>query len=145
MNFLFGREATNTHFPKIIRKVYEDVAVCYSAVKKWVSRIRGEEEDPRLSGLEKQRSGRPLLAVNPGNSAQAEELIRDDRRVTIDDIAQRFGITHKSAAKIVGKLGFAKVSARFVPRQLTDATSKPVSKPVWSFSSVKQMKLYLSV
>ena len=124
MNFLFGREATNTHFPKIIRKVYEDVAVCYSAVKKWVSRIRGEEEDPRLSDLDKQRSGRPLLAVNPGNSAQAEELIQDDRRVTIDDIAQRFGITHKSAAKIVGELGFAKVSARFRDNLRTSQASR---------------------
>ena len=72
-------------------------------------------------------------------------MIRDDRRVTIDDIAQRFGTSHGSAAKIVGELGFAMVCARWVPRQLTDATSKPVSKLVWSFSSVTQVKLYSSV
>ena len=87
-----------------------------------MSRIKGKEEDSSLSCLrDKQRSGRPSSAVNPGNSAKAEGSIRDDRRVTIDDIAERLRISHGSAAKIAGELGFAKVCARWVPRQLTDA------------------------
>ena len=58
--------------------------------------------------------------VNPGNSARAKELIQDDCRITIDDIAEHLGISHGSAMKIVGELGFAKICARLVPRQLTD-------------------------
>ena len=78
-----------------------------------MSRIKGEEEDASLSDLQdKQRSGRPSPAFNPGNSARAEELIRSDRRVTIDDIAERLGISDGSAAKIMGELGFAKICAR---------------------------------
>ena len=86
-----------------------------------MSRIKSEEEDPSLSDLrDKQRSGRLSSAVNPGKSAGAEKLIGDDRRVTLDDIVERLGISYLSAAKIVGALGFAKVCARWVPRQLTD-------------------------
>ena len=105
-----------------LEKVYGDAAIGYSAVKKWVSRIKDEEEDPSLSNLrDKQRCGRPSSAVNPRNSARGEELIRGDRRVTIDDIAKRLKISHGNAAKIVGEIGFAQGCARWVPRQLTDA------------------------
>ena len=103
-------------------KVYGDATIGYSAVNKWVSRIIAEEEDLCLSDLRhKQRSERPSSAVDPGSSARAEELIRDDCRVTIDDIAERLGISHRSAAKIVVEIGFVKVCAKWVPRQLTDA------------------------
>ena len=99
-------------------------------MKKWVSRIKHEEDDPSLSSLQdRPRSGRPSSAVNPGNSDEVEKLIRDDRRITVDDIAERVGVTHGSAVNIVNELGFAKVCARWVPRQLLD-TSKPVLKLV---------------
>ena len=74
-----------------------------------------------MSSLQdRRRSGRPSLAVNPGNSDEVEKLIRDDRRITIDDIAEYVGVSHGSAVNIVNELGFAKVSARWVPRKLLD-------------------------
>ena len=79
--------------------VYGDASLAYSTVKKWVSRIK-HEEGPR--------SGRPSSAVNPGNNDKVEKLIRDDRRITIDDIAERVGVSHGSAVNIVNELGFAK-------------------------------------
>ena len=85
-----------------LEKVHGDAAIGYSAVKKWVARIKGKEDQSLSELRDKQRSGRPSSTVNPGNSARAEELIRDDRRVTIDDIAERLRISHESAAKIVG-------------------------------------------
>ena len=61
-----------------LEKVYGNAAIGYSAVKKWVARIKSKEEDPSLSDLRyKPRSGRPSSAVNPGNSGRAEELMRD--------------------------------------------------------------------
>ena len=56
--------------------VYGDASLAYSTVKKWVSRIKHEEDDPSLSSL-----GRPSSAVNPGNNDKVEKLIRDDRRM----------------------------------------------------------------
>ena len=100
-------------------KVYRDAAIGCSAVKKWVSRIKSEEENPSLSDFrDKQRSGRPSAAVNPGNSVRVKELIRDDHGVTIDDIDEHLGISYRSAAQIVGELGFLKVCVRLFPRQL---------------------------
>ena len=47
--------------------VYGDASLAYSTVKKWVSRIKHEEDDPSLSSLQdRPRSGRPSSAVNPG-------------------------------------------------------------------------------
>ena len=72
-----------------------------------------------MSSLQdRQRSGRPSLAGNPGNSDEVENLIRDDRRITIDDIAERVGVSHESAVNIVNEQGFAKICARWVRRQL---------------------------
>ena len=86
------------------------------------AKIKDEEEDSSLSDLQdKQRSGKPSLAIDPANSARVKELIRDDRRVSIDDIAERLEISHGRTAKILGELGFAKICARWVPRQLTYA------------------------
>ena len=102
-------------------KVYGDASIAYSTVKKWVSRIKDEEDHSSLSSLQdRRRSGRPSSAVNPGNSDEVEKLIRDDRRITSDDIAECVGVSHGSAVNIVDKLGFAKVCARWVPRQLLD-------------------------
>ena len=101
--------------------VYGDASLAYSTVKKWVSRIKHEEDDPSLSSLQdRPRSGRPSSAVNPGNNDKVEKLIRDDRRITIDDIAECVEVSHGSAVNIVNELGFAKVCARWVPRQLLD-------------------------
>ena len=67
---------------------------------------------------DKQGSGKPSSAVVPKNSAMVEKLITDNRRVNIDEIAVRLGISHGSAAKIVGELSLAKFSAKWVSRQL---------------------------
>ena len=72
--------------------------------------IKDEEDDPSLSSLQdRRRSGRPSSAVNRGNSDEVEKLIRDDRRITIDDIAECVGVSHGSAVNIGNELGFAKV------------------------------------
>jgi len=47
-------------------------------------------------------------------------LIRDGRRINIHDIAERVGVSHGSAVNVVNELGFAKVCARWVSRQLLD-------------------------
>ena len=76
----------------------------------WISIIIGEGENSSLSDLgDKQTSRLPSSAINYGNSARVEELVREERRVTIDDIAERLGISHRSAAKIMRELGFAKI------------------------------------
>ena len=66
------------------------------------------------------------VELNP-DSAKVKELFRVDRRVAIDDFAKRLEISHRSAAEIVRELDFAKICARWVPRNLRTPTSKRVS------------------
>ena len=116
--FVFEEEPPINIF-KRLEKEYGNAAVSYSAIKKWVSRIKSEEEDPSTSDLQdKQGKGKPSSAVVPKNSAMAEKLITEHRRVNIDEIAVRLGISHGSTAKIVGELRLAKFSAKWVSKQL---------------------------
>jgi len=52
---------------------------------------------------------------------QIEQRIRDYRRVTIDEIAVEFNMSHRSAYNIVhDDLRYRKVCSRWVQRQLSD-------------------------
>lgn len=66
------------------------------------------------------RPGQARRVVTPETIAAVEAIILDNRRVTIDDIAACVHMSHGSAYHIVHDvLQFHKVSARWVPRQLT--------------------------
>ena len=68
----------------------------------------------------KPRSGRPSSAATEANKQRVDELIRNDRRVTTSIIIEAIGVSHVSVHNIISDLGYSKVSARWVPRQLTD-------------------------
>ena len=71
------------------------------------------------SVADKPRSGRPSSSVNPVNKAKANALIREERRTTLDELAENLGVSHGSAYNSVESLGISKVCARWVPRELT--------------------------
>ena len=45
-----------------------------------------------------------------------DEIIQDDRRVTVDTIARTLGIGHNAVQEMNESLGYRKVCARWVPR-----------------------------
>ena len=47
-------------------------------------------------------------------------MILEKRRVTIDEVANNFEISHGSAYDIHNRFGFRKVCARWVPKELTE-------------------------
>ena len=69
---------------------------------------------------DKPRSGRPSTFVNSDNKTYADELIRTDRRNTVEEMASKLDVSIGSAHSIVASLGYSKVCARWVPRQLTE-------------------------
>ncbi|CAI9737661.1 Hypothetical predicted protein [Octopus vulgaris] len=84
----------------------------------WVHRLK-DENVGTVSVANKLRSGRPSSSVNPANKAKADALIREDRCITLDELAENFEVSHGSAYNIVKSLGFSKVCARWVLRELT--------------------------
>lgn len=63
---------------------------------------------------------RPRTSITSENVERVEQLILDNRRITIREISEEVGISVGSVEDIVHKnLQFSKVSARWVPRILT--------------------------
>ncbi|GFO03209.1 histone-lysine N-methyltransferase SETMAR-like protein [Plakobranchus ocellatus] len=78
-------------------------------------------EDPRETILrDRKRSGRPLSASVTAHREKVDCIIRANRRVKQKEIANAVGISKERVHHIVTiVLGYRKVSARWVPRQLT--------------------------
>ena len=49
-----------------------------------------------------------------------DEIIQDDRHVTVDTIARMLGIGHYAVQDMIESLGYRKVCAHWVPRILTE-------------------------
>lgn len=66
------------------------------------------------------RAGRTRMATTDANVGKVDDMIRVNRRITIDEVAEELGISHERAQNIIHDiLRYRKVSARWVPRQLT--------------------------
>ena len=66
------------------------------------------------------RSGRHRTASSERNKEGVDEIIEDDRRVTVDTIARTLGIGHNAIQEMIESLGHRKDCARWVPRLLTE-------------------------
>ena len=64
---------------------------------------------------------RPSSAHSSANIDQADALIKENRCITINELAESLGVSTGSAVRIMDTLGYSKVCARWVPRQLTEA------------------------
>ncbi|XP_066581459.1 protein GVQW3-like [Prorops nasuta] len=86
-----------------------------TAVYEWFSRFKGGQE----SLEDEYRSGRPSTSRNEEMIEQVKQLIKSDRRMTIDELSQEVDISHGSTHAILSEdLKIKRVSAKFVPRQL---------------------------
>ena len=106
--------------PKEIHKemiqVYAEHCLSRMAVYNWVEKF----ENGRTMTNDADRSGRPVEIGTNDNLRKVEELIRENRRVTIDEVAAVIHCSHGQAYAIMhDQLNFQKVCARWVPKQLT--------------------------
>ena len=110
-----------------------DDAPALSTVKKWAAEFkRGREsleDDPR--------SGRPASASTQENIDRVHHMVMDDRRLTVNQIADAVAISRERVENILHKeLGMSKVSTRWVPRLLTPDQNTPgwsCCRQTWSF------------
>ena len=113
---------TAQNISRRLKQVYGDYAIDYSTVMRWMKRINDEQEEPAESDLcDRPRSGKPSPAHSSANIDQTDTLIEENRRITINELAESLGVSAGSAVKIMDTLRYLKVCARWVPRQLTEA------------------------
>ena len=113
IEFLLSEGETVQNISRRLKLVYGDGAIDYSTVTRWVKRINDGREEPGESDLcDRPRSGRPSFAHSSANIDQADALIKDNGRITINELAESLGISAGSAVKIMDTLGYSKVCAR---------------------------------
>ena len=122
IEFLLSEGEKAQNISRRLKQVYGDGAIDYSTVMRWVKRINDGQEEPAESDLcDRPRSDRPSSAHSSANIDQADALIKENRRITINELSESIGVTAGNAVKIMDILGYSKVCARWVPRQLTEA------------------------
>ena len=99
-----------------LEKVYGDSALKKSGICKWIRWFRERcdtvKDDPK--------SGHPSTSVTDKVIADVQQHVKQDRRVTVREIAETFSISYGSAHEVLtDKLRMSGVCARWVPRLLT--------------------------
>ena len=68
-----------------------------------------------------EHTGRPTSCTTPETLARIQDLVRQDKRRNIHDIAEEVGIGYGTCRRVLTEeLGMHRVAAKFVPRILTD-------------------------
>ncbi|GFO27483.1 histone-lysine N-methyltransferase SETMAR-like protein [Plakobranchus ocellatus] len=102
-----------------MKTVYGELCISDCAVRKWMRIFKGEDRRETIL-RDRKRSGRPFSASDPAHRERVACMIRANRRVKQKETTNAVGISKERVHHIVTTvLGYQKVSARWVPRQLT--------------------------
>jgi len=116
IEFLVKEEIPAAEIHQRLQRAYGSVCMGVSSVRRWVKHFK----DGNTSNQAEPRSGRPQTASTERNMERVDEIIQDDRRVTVDTIVQTLGIGHNAVQEMIESLGSRKVCVRWVPRLLTE-------------------------
>jgi histone-lysine N-methyltransferase SETMAR len=116
VKFLVFEGNTYTQINERLRAVLGNLAPSSATIKRLVVEFRRGRE--RLEDAP--RAGRPSTAVNHEKLDEINDLIKENRRISIDELCAMTGVSRGSVSTIIHDfLGMSKVSARWVPRMLT--------------------------
>ena len=116
IRFLHAKGIGPSEILKELVSVYGEGVMSRKQVSVWCKAF----SDGRTSVEDEPRSGRPCTSSGADQVNRVDALIRQDRRYKVRDLALELDISKSVVHEIVQKLGYRKVSARWVPKQLTD-------------------------
>ena len=100
----------------MIQQAFGDQSLSRAQVFQWHARFK----TGRTSADDDECTRRPTSCTTPETVARIQELIRQDRRRTIHDIADEVGVGYGTCRQVLTEeLGMRRVAAKFVPRILT--------------------------
>ncbi|KAG5313020.1 SETMR methyltransferase, partial [Pseudoatta argentina] len=117
IRYLVWKEKTPVEVYNEVKTAYGDKGMNRTSVFKWCR----EFKNGRTSVHDDQRSGRPSILTDD-IVEKIENALRDDRRLTVDELSAMFPQISRSLLHetITETLGYWKLSARWIPKQLTD-------------------------
>ena len=99
----------------MLTKAYGESAMSKTRVYEQHKRFQGGSEDVE----DDERPGRPTTSTTDKNMEKVKEMVMNDRRITIREVADDFGISISSCHKIfLNVLCMKCVAAKFVPKLL---------------------------
>ena len=117
IRYLYLKGKTGKEIHGELANVYGSSAPSYAQVKFWVGKFKRS----RTSLEDEGRSGRPMDATDEEMSKKVRDLVYSDKRIQVEEIAQALGISHGRVSTILhDRLGMRKLSARWVPKSLSD-------------------------
>ena len=101
-----------TEYYKMLKTAFGEQAMGRSQTFQWFSRFKAG----RTSTDHDERSGRPASISMPEMIERVCQIIREDRRHTIDEVSMLVGISHGTCHKILtGDLKMRRVASKFLP------------------------------
>ena len=117
IKYLFLKGKTPSEIHNKLSDVIERQCPSYSAVKFRVRKVKCGH----LDVTNEPRSGRPQNVITEINVAKIKELVLSDRRMTIKELVNETSLSYGTVWTILHEhLNMTKVSARWVPRLLTE-------------------------
>ena len=99
----------------MLTKAYGETAMSKTRVYEWYKRFQDGRED----GEDDERPGRLRTSTTDENVEKVKEIVMNDRRITIREVADDVGISISSCHEIFSNvLGMKHVKAKFVPKLL---------------------------
>ncbi len=101
----------------LLQLAYGEGAYKKTAVCKWHKRFL----EGRETVEDDDRAGRPQTGTNDNVMRRVQEVLEEDRRLSVSDVAARVGISTGTAYTVITEqLSMSRVCARWVPHRLTD-------------------------
>jgi len=107
IEFLVKEEIPAANIRYRFQRVYGDVCMGASSVGRWVKRFKNRENEHQRSA----KCDRPRTASTEPKKKRVDEIITEDRHVTLYATATKLGIGHNAVQEIIGSLD----SGKFVP------------------------------
>ena len=99
----------------MLTKAYAEFAMSKKRVYEWYKRFQDGREDVE----DDERPGRPSTSTTDENVEKVKEMVMNDRRIIIREVADDVGISIGSCPEIFSNvLGTKRVAAKFVPKLL---------------------------
>jgi len=93
------------------------MGIRFSLVCEWIEMFG----NGRMSLTDAERSRLPATATTTRNEERTLELIHENRRITVEEFAERLNVSVGPAYSLIhDSLMFSKVCARWVPKELTE-------------------------
>ena len=100
---------------EMLTKAYDASAMSKKRVYERYKRFQNGREDVE----DDERPGRPSRSTTDENMEKVKEMVMNDRRITIREVADDVGISIGSCHEIFSSaLGMKRVAAKFVPKLL---------------------------